>query len=377
MKPIGVADWRHSLGYAVGVLLLLPYLLPRTWLASISPLSYIDLLHRGASTPLTLTLVAGAFTAVWLSYHSVIPARPDARRLCHLVGIYGAVFIVTAAAALRAGQSPAGPMLVLISLTVGLLAARFCGSGLRAARILCWLGALQALYALGDCARGYHILQSHSAVLAGGTLNDPESLANILLFCLPLGAALALTETAAVAQFAALVGSAAMAGALVLSADIAALAGALLGVVWFAYTFCGRNRRVAIAGFFVAAAVSTVCYAHLHQGLNRSVAGASIRAEAQVYRRGWSDFRRNWITGSGAGGAGTRTPAGGRGDEVRIGPVSETAVPLLWIDEMGIAGGVLLILFLWSIAPLVSSGKGPDARILAAAWVAVIAAGCV
>ncbi len=358
--------------------LLAYYLLPNTLLGRISPGGLVMEVHQPPATWLCL-----GGTVLWFALAAALLAAPALRRAQPRflpVWLLVSVFCVPLLAAAADGSGEPEQSLAAASV-VGALATGAIAAALVQGRVgpgLTAVASLAALYAIVYQRERTHGLLSGTVLRAGGTFDDPNNLYVLMLVALPLAVAGALQAERAWPRFAYLVAASAEFSALMMTWFRGGAIGLALALATFVYMVT-RSTRAAVTVLICAVALAGVVTGVRMAG-PQNRASATVSAQARV-RQWWSalaTFSAHPITGVGVNSYNAPVVST-RGGVTTYNVTSDPKGILLhWLVERGIAGGLLFVLFVWTIASLVrSASPDTDVAAIAAAWVGLLAVGCV
>lgn len=257
-------------------------------------------------------------------------------------------------------------------------------SGLAAARVfrrlddyvlaLVACGAVQSVVAVAYHAMRVDAFVPGAIVPAGGTFHAPGALFLVPLFILPFAAQgiLVAERTASRAFF--MLCAAGITAALILTWELSGVAAALLSVLWLARKLlAGRRQLAALALAFVL--IFAVIYVRGGGPMSVASAARSAQGRARLILVGASTFSRHWLDGVGVGRLllPMQVEISGRPANVFLPDPSNQF--LFCLDEMGVAGAVLIGAFAWFIYRTVRESRSRWTEPVAAAWISVALAG--
>jgi len=357
--------------------LLAGYLLPHTIWGTSSPVRIVTdtTMALTRTSPVTgsilLALILGC---VLYLFRSRVVSRPSqSARLWLLLGVYGCVFVLPGL--LHRNVEAVASVGILLPLLVGMLVARLCSTSSSAARLFSLLAALQACYTLYYIKVGIHLNTVPGVSRPSGTFHNSDSLIIILLVALPIAIAETVRCTTNVGrtfwslcttlQLAALASTGSRIGML---AVICAVSFILLRVV-------PRHKLLFAAG--MAALGISVCVVHWKYPSPPTLSMRPLTVRSAAWAKSLGHIKSNVWNGEGIGSF----------DKIQIFQIPNAActldVPPLrepgnaalhWMEELGLAGGVLYCLFGVTIADAVRRQDRNTATVLGAAWVALLVA---
>ena len=267
---------------------------------------------------------------------------------------------------------------IIIATSVGAVSACIAmGSG-KVIWVMALIGFIQSVYAIIYQHGLLHGMLSGTIYRAGGTFGDPNALYTLMLVALPFSLVGAISASNAVVKILYLVASAAEFATLLLSLSRGGILGVGASVVVLAY-FLTKSKRVTVT--VLAGALALALLVNLERASGpaniASVTRSNISRLAMM-KSGWTTFVHHPIAGAGIDSF--RASWSTRRGESEIHNVVNDPknLYLYWLAERGIVGGLLFVLFAWTIYVLVRrSLVSPLAISTGAAWIGLLVAGLV
>ncbi|MGC8668802.1 MAG: hypothetical protein ACP5VE_11885 [Chthonomonadales bacterium] len=171
-----------------------------------------------------------------------------------------------------------------------------------------------------------------------------------------------------------------VAGLLILHQWTAAIA-ALIGVLWLVRNRAEVRRRVLLLALALAVVLGVI-FLRIGRPLTAPEIARSFERRMELVRSAAARFGHHWLEGAGAGVVRTSmvaAPSGGREGAALLMEAGRIYDPqsqfLLWLDQMGIAGGLLLLGFGWFAWRIVRGAQAAWADAAAASWLSLALAG--
>lgn len=362
-----------SLRSVVAVWLMAGFVLPNTPPGQVSVASCFPDASKGPVSVFAVSTAVGVFLVVWLLLKPSAPSQP-AVLLWWLTLIYAAS--ITAFAFLQIKTPTANSaFLLLATFAAGLTFARVCGGSRPTARVLCVLGTVQA------CCTIYGRLGERTAFVvpevlrAGGTFGHPMGVYTVMLFCLPPTVALAVAGRTRAEKIVWAVTSALMFTALILTWYRGGLLAVSVGLIWLYGRTARRKWPALLLGGALAVVLLTAVYVRSAGRLHALGSDGPLQSRYVLWREGWQSLEAHWPTGVGV--TGLHLPMHSDDDGIPADQMYPDPhnLPLFWLDEMGVGGGLLFLAFLVCIGGVVRRSDVPLAVGLGAAWLALLVAG--
>ena len=363
-----------SLRVVVAVWLMAGFVLPNTFPGSVSAASCFPDGSAGPVSALAVSTAVGVCLVVWLLLKPSAPSRPAAL-LWWLTLIYLAAITTFAFLQCKTPVAVNSAFLLLATFAAGLTFARVCGGSKLTARVLCGLGTVQACGTIYGRLGEYTASGASEVLRAGGTFGHPTGVYTVMLFCLPPAVALAVAGRTRSEKIVWAFASALMFTALTLTWYRGGLLAAAVGLLWL----CGRTARrkwpVLLLGGALALVLFTAVYVRSAGRLHALGSDGPLQSRYVLWWEGWHSLETHWPSGVGV--TGLHLPmhsddGGVPNDQMYPDPHN---LPLFWLDEMGVGGGLLFLAFLVCIAGVVRRSDAPLAGGLGAAWLALLVAG--
>lgn len=365
----------NALGAIVVLLILRAYLLPNIpllwfdrWreLFTLGPLPEVARgVGAGAIALTTLAFgaywpmvgrSAGAFglwltTGVWLSLTAIVILIPWSQD----------------ATALRAAG-------LLLGYASGLAAARLIPRVGTYLALLVAFGALQSLIAIVYRAQGMDTFVSGTVVRAGGTFGAPSLLFVVPVFILPLAVRGALQAVSAIERSFYMLSTASLLAALILTYERSGVAAGLVACLWLLRP---HTPRFGQAAGLAAALVLLFFVVHVRSNgpTNAASSARSVQGRAALMQAGVTAFRHHWFEGVGVGQLSLPVRIEVRGQPTDVTLRTPHSQPLLWLAEMGITGGLLMVSLAWFVYRALRESTSPWRHGAAASWLSVLIAG--
>lgn len=378
------SPWREEivfwLGSGVATWLLCFYFLAQTPLALVSPGKIVT--DLGGSLPglagaavLTLCAVGALVGLARFTTHQSTVARVVP--LWVLVATYFAPLCVTS----LIGGSPStrlNAMAVVSAVATGLIAALLTRTKY-VAFVLSFLTLAQAVVTVYLYKNGLNLLVSGQVNRAGGSFNQPVQVYTLMMVAFPITVMAALNSRAAVTKTFHLLAAAGQFACLILAGyrvGVLGLIGTLLFLIWH-YT---KSKRLLVVTACAGILLFSVFTHHRQSGpVNAASVARSDASRPLLWKKGWEVFTGSPLTGVGVGALAipTTTPTETPDTFVtQLNPEPKN-LPLFFLCEMGIFGGVLFGL---SVASVYAYLKGPVrwsplAIGVGASWLSLMIAG--
>jgi len=314
-----------------------------------------------------------ALLAWWLYRGKRLSNRP-ARLLWGLTGIFIASFGITFAADPTNSSLVIECSSVMGTLAVGLLCALLCGNVRSALTLVAVGGVSISVGAIYDYFHHTNVMVSGSIIRAGGSFDQPLELGFTIVACLPLVIFLAGEQGSALRAGAWLVSAGVTVAGLMLTLSRGPIAAGAAACMYVCMKRPGLRRVIAVGLVFVAACV-LVGHIRYSGAENNASTQRSDNGRKLIWMDGLALFSKHWVTGVGPGELEMPIPSQYQGVHFQAASAHASNLALQWLDELGVGGGVLLILFAWSIATLLRRSENPMRQPLAAAWIGIAASG--
>ena len=205
-------------------------------------------------------------------------------------------------------------------------------------------------------------------------LQSPKDLASYPVFLLPFAVSGILTASRPTSRVFYMLSTAVMVAALLISRECSAAAAGVVGLLWLARNRLEGRRPLAVLALTLAL-VFAVMYVRTGGPLTVTGFARSVDTRFQLVRKGAEVFGQQWWAGVGIGHEPLSmqiTPAHPMEPEIFADPQSQY---LLFLDQMGLVGGLLLLgfgRFAWRAV------RSTDARwkdVVASSWLSLAFAG--
>jgi hypothetical protein len=350
--------------------LLAGYILPNTIFQRLSILSFINfqqLASRSLFPPICGLIVVSAACSFILSQLS-----GKSSFLWLLTSSLGALYAAQSILLAHSDfEASADCLAAAIAFSVGIFCAAICGRPSVLARVMSFLGMVQSLYAIGYYALSTNMLVSGDVYRAGGSFIRPNFLYPIMIFCLPLAVSEAIRADRKTQRILWCFCGTAMFAALIFTWYRGGLLGIAVGGGWMAFRLIASKR----AAIFVTLGLCLVFGASLvvrtNGPLNSQSSNRSLIGRDRLWQAGWSQFLQQPV---GVGLAKLRLHViSGRGDKAEYRQPQN--IELYFMDELGVFGAGLFLLFAISITLTVRQNYTPTGAGIGAAWIALLVAG--
>ena len=360
------------LRFTAALMLLGFYLAPNTAINRWSPIARFPMFEYGSyrlGDRVFACAMALTGCAVYMIRRS--ETRPS-HFLWSLLLIYVSLFCIGTLT--MSGEAQVSCSFVLISLSSGLLAGRLCGSPSKIAMLLCGLGTVEAIYGLVGYFERDHLMVSGTVIRSGGTFYAPTTLSELMMVCLSLSIGLVTGTKRLFARMIFALAFAFMFAAMTLTWSRGPIIGLTCALVYLIYKVFQNKAAVFATIACLIVCVSFVSVVRSHGAVNRASADRSSAGRYILWREGWRCFTHNW---TGVGLASLKLPV----REQYLGRVTDNFVPdpknlfIDWLDEMGVGGGILFLLFIFGVARALANDGSSDSIGFASCWLALFVAG--
>jgi len=275
-------------------------------------------------------------------------------------------------------DSQRGIAFFLEAFGTGMLAVAFAERLEQIPFIISALAFTQAAYTLVYQWQGVNLMQSGDVLRAGGTFAQPNYLSTFLLITIPFAFQGAAQTSSRRIQFAYAAMAVVQFASLVLTGSRGAVVALAISLPVFCYI---TTRSIRMAG------LTLLCLVVLTVGINaRRSSGAangqsvgySNASRPFLWKAGWNTFVVHPVTGVGLGRFSILTREV-RGPEKTLsvhGQEDPRNLYLHWLAELGLAGGFLLALMIWTVTSIIRHAKRqPDTAAFSAAWIGLLIMG--
>jgi len=366
-----------EIGGATGAVSLLTwYILPNTAFCRLSPWSWFVWSRTGVTSKLEAGIIALLCLGVWAP---LVRRRGEPSPADILVWGTGTYTLLLALSACFSGSSLAAAndcLSILLALTTGLAAAYLASFGRALLAPLVILALIQAIYALLLQLNGLNTVHSGVLTRAGGTYSQPIFLYAIMVVGFPVATTIALNGKSRIEAAIAFVPAAVCFAALSLTWSRNAYVAAAVAVLFTLWKAKRGIKWFATTGVVVFTVAVLPFLIRTIGPLNSASTTRSNVGRAYVARAALDQIKRSPLTGVGMANVKIEIAwpkeylAGRRPQEALADPRS---VPLLWMMEMGIIGGVLFASLLWGVCKFAWSASIPESVALASGLVGLLA----
>lgn len=267
---------------------------------------------------------------------------------------------------------------LLVALGSGLLCAFLCGKSGRVVLLICLFGLAQGIFTIYYQKMGISTVAPDGMQRAGGTFGNSGSVYTLMMLGVPLAVAQALQIVEAHRKAFWLLCASVMFAALILTWHWGGALAVALALTWLAAHFIRDKYSVIGIGAFLLCGVVLMAQHGIGGFSQRSPLNDAIMGNAQSWQRGLIVFENNWLAGTGIGVLSTPVTVGMPVPGIKpitIG-IASNSLLLRWLDELGIGGGILFLLFAVAIYQMLRRSQDePVVLGLSAAWIALLVAG--
>jgi hypothetical protein len=266
---------------------------------------------------------------------------------------------------------------LLAAMGIGVIAGWVCVEAYFVTLAISLVGAIQAVYTLYYHHYGINDLLSGTVHRAGGSFNQPNGVSTVMLIALPIALAQALNPERPRLKQIFVFCAPVMLAALILTWERGGVLGAVCGM-WWVLARRLTDRRSVMAACAVLACIVIVVIQYRAAGSQTSLSsGRSVQGRFVIWRLSEQVFLKNWLSGVGVGNVAITLPRAISSPDSPADIISQPkSVFMLWLDELGISGGLLFLLFAAAVLTTLSARRS-DASALAyeAAWLSLFV-GC-
>ena len=353
------------------------YLLPNTLWGHSSPLSRLTDLSGGCTSFVSVLAVVGSSLGVWFLYLPFAKSQRQTLALWLVTGCWLVAIMISALQLNKDAEIANAGLSILAALTIGMLAARLIGRPDLAAWLLVTLAAGQAIYALGYQHEHIHSMVIGTIERQRGTFAGQNAISTIMVLSLPFAIGNLIKENDSPLLFPSVVLTAAIVIALSMTWSPVSVLAFGAGLTWLLWRHTGRlvptiltaMSLVLVAGYvWNAAKPSQVATASIHT--------TSVEVLPNL-SHGMTVFTANPTAGLGVGAlrVNVHDSLNVNAAKANVINLEPGNVPLQWLDEMGIAGGLLFLLFVATISQCVRSAGSNLSYSLGASWLALLTLG--
>jgi O-antigen ligase len=358
----------------LAAMLLAFYELPTLEWSGVLRLSPLADLRFGAPTAISsLILFAIAITIIVLLG---MTAPRSSRLLLSTTTVYIFACGVSIACSSANTESERECSLIVASFTAGLVAAMLCKTPRAIFAVIGTVGTIVAACSLFYYVHGINTVQSGAVIRSGGTFDSPLELAYVLILCLPSVIYWIFQKTNAVILAISVCSGALIISSLYLTYCRSAVVACALAV---GYIFLrGKTLR---QWFYVGAlALTIICVIFVIRGVGNSNEISTLgswQGRTALWRVGISIFLSHPLTGIGIGNVRIPALSYQGGTRTRVFVTSCMNLPLEWLDELGIAGGVLICAIFASLLHRLQLSEPKDREVILCSMLSIIIVGFV
>jgi hypothetical protein len=261
---------------------------------------------------------------------------------------------------------------VLTSICAGITIAVLCSTPNRLILIVFVLVLIQSGYAIYYQHAGINTFVAHGIVRAGGTFNDPAGICISALIVLPLVVAQGFhTDEKGRSYW--LIGLPIMLAGFMLSASTFSTIALTMSLAWLLSRLIYDKRIVMTVGMCIFCLLLLIFY---HRGpffLTIGSLQGAIDQQLSRWHTGAAPFEHNWLVGSGLRNTDAWNGSTMISDETSAATaVAANDILIFWLNEFGIAGGLLFAVFsatiYYALRPHMKTAVGLG---LTASWIAL------
>lgn len=357
-------------------------LLPATPFAKWSLLApFTSVLNREDITIYRTSIYALLTVAmiIWFRTHSAANVPRRAGMLWGFTGVYLSLFAIMAIqTSLNRYEIYNSLAVVLMALLTGLACAKLCGSAANILKIVAVIALLQAIISLYDLHMGINVLWSGNVARAGGTFNQPIILYVPLIFIIPFVLLQIIRSSSPIVLGIGCCCFAILVSALILTGMRGGMFAALVSTVFVVHT-AYKQWKVSLVAFLIVGLLFVgVGYWRSHDAVDAASSTRSNNGRIQVWKRAALILVHNPLTGIGLGATAIPLevhPAADPKKTVLFLAIEPKNILLLWGDELGIGGLLLLGGFGYAAVKALHGCKDDVAISLGGTWLAIFAAG--
>lgn len=352
------------------------YLLPYTVFAELCPMSLWAVFRTGSDSRGLSGVIAILSLLVVAALWRKVAKQRDALVVLACLGLYVVGLSSTILLFRQDLVAANNSLLVLTSLTAGLLSALLTRRAEAVLRLLCTLGAIQALYSLWLFKQGVNVIQSGTVLRMGGTFGNPGELYTLEMVALTASMVFAVRSKQPLAMGLWVVCSAVVLSALLMTWYRGGILGAGAAVCAVSYKLTSDKRSFVAAAAVALAVIAVVFFVRVSGGANAASSSRSIYGREAAWSRAFHIFLNNPVTGIGTGAMEIPVVqkvqrSGGPRQEVLLEPRN---IYLQFLGELGIAGGLLLVGWFWGVRNLVQRSSNASVALLGI-WVCLAVSG--
>jgi hypothetical protein len=365
----------HWLKFLIATLICGFCLFPYNSFATAFHLDRLEILFPGSIGPIQAVAVALFTFAAWALYWRSFESEGIVRLLWTILGGYLLAITVSAVSDHSNPACVTTCTAVLASLSIGLACAFLCENARTSLVMISTLGVAISASAVYGYGHHSNVLVSGTIIRAGGPFDQPLELSNVLLLAIPPLIYFASKSAGAIESVAWFTGAGTATAAMLLAVSRGPIAACVASIV----ALYERPKRGCQTGAVLVMIFILSCAAvNFARGLGRanegSISGSNAGREI-VWRDGLLVFERHWLTGVGPGCLDMPIHAYYLGAVENEAAVYSSNLELQWLDELGIGGGILLSLFIYSIWTILYRSRDSIARPTSAVWLGLLFSG--
>ncbi|MEO7719551.1 MAG: hypothetical protein ABIY70_25390 [Capsulimonas sp.] len=321
---------------------------------------------------MTVVTVSIISVIVWVLY--LFPLRNRFNWLWAFVGVYIIIVAGTAIFWFSQREESSNCILVLLALSTGLLIPLFSTRKI-AITVICAEAFFQSVYTLYYQHTGVSHIVSGDVQRASGTFHSANSLYFLTLIALMLCMAATTSSRTFLQRFSWTVALAVVFAAFLLTWYRAAAIALAISTVWYYYKqHNARRTQLAAIGAIALLFCGMTFQLRSHNTMSKLSSDRSLGSHLDLWRIGAKVFENNFVSGVGVGSLQipvinqSLSSKGVIHQQIMITPMS---TPLLWLDEMGVLGGILLVGIVIAIINTIKKDESLTQTGLSSAWLAL------
>jgi hypothetical protein len=350
------------------------YLLPFTIWQRLSVVTVMNWLREVMLPSANLFVVLGILTWATLRLICQSEWRLWHKLLVAATSIYACVYGIDRLISSHVTHA-LDPVMVPTALVMGLAAASCCRSALDICTVVSKLAIYQVICAVLQAFLGKHLLWSGSVARLGGTGGQPLLLYPIILLALPLVFSIASLQKVQWRQWMWHFWAILMCLALLFTWERGAVIAVTISGSWYCWALSRSKKSLVLAISVLVACCFFTFWIRSSGAKNHDSLARSNSGHVFVTRLGWDSFLRHPLTGVGAGQLALPVQVAHAGKERTIYYNECENLPIQWLAEMGIGGGLLLVLFASCLYGILAQSKDKLAIAISASWVGLLVAG--
>jgi O-antigen ligase len=327
-------------------------------------------LRWGFHDPFSLVLLIAAATLTWLWYFPTSKHR-DGWYLWGATGTLLMAYCLTALLTTEQGLPLVLCTLAISAMTIGLLCAKLCGSPQTLFRLLAGLGTVQTVLAIALRILGREHFLSGTVIRSSGTFDDPGALHTVMLLCTPIALALALHASKRWETWLWTLSTVLLFLTDLLTLYRWGILATAIAILWVIAAKYPKRAYMLVAACGLLGLVLFTSYLRTHGHANLTSSEGSWQGRQFLMSAAWHQFLRHPLTGVGLGMLHLWAPVGGD-PEIHTVASQSFNMELDWLAQMGIAGFLLLGLFIYGFSRVLKAAQHPLKSGLAAVWLGVL-----